>query len=1294
MSDWGKYMQISRYLGCGPSSMFSIDHASLPEPFMTSHRKRALTDIQYGGYGFGLAVITPIDDWELRTQWLRNRWPRLTSRTEEWELEEQWAVRDGIVVVHSRLHNKSRSEPITVQLDVNLNFLITELDFVASDCQFNGDVNDNQRYAEGDGPGGYGFVRVHEFPTDQIAAYRRKERSPEEDSTEQANHPDGVAVVIGMLVDGEPWTMKQAEKEEIVVEPKGYRDLVVGYKMVLIRKEADNRSLLTLTANDLDINRYLNETAGEGVSVPDDFPLGKRGLSRFFVERNVEHILSVCMVPIIDGYVWEYTTAKEGGEGRKSEVFALTCGNLSGHRVCHSAAYFAFRFLVEVAENLPYNHKLRRRIQNACLGHLRWTFIRAELKEGKYARNYWVDGKVMPETIWLPDDGPTDTPLQILKAYEYYRVFEQDGNVSVIEYLLSEQRIGERFGVMKWLQELEKEDVRNACVWRHGHKDGVGYYRLDDQVWVWGSILALSVIFRWSEEGKKERTNRSARRAEGQTSEIEDDGEKTIRLREKYDPERLRQDIARRFTTMNEDVNENLLAVTRSPYESRFELHSRDTALFYRLGGQMLLDGTNAPWQSTLKAQKSFPSRRNTVSDSPLRYGLGLLMAVHGHSMDKLYQPEEALQRAFEALKDGLLPDGLFSSDMSDIGEENSSDYYRDYYLHIPFELAYIMWSTRDDVAPRNTDAAAKKAMARQKILASKIPFNDRLDERNIVELTDEWMYNYPVFLSWQPNEQQLQLGSLEESYESTRSSQRNGEEVIVRAYENCRLRIKGNGIYYPLLLPDAKVHQHLLLDVGKKRRRGKSGYSDRPAYEATNVSDMWALLRRYRSAENAKKRLIWFLCPLVDSAMMCYLSSPEAERSNIRSFLDRHSKRTLSLHDKTNRVLNIWETEFHCSFLQLPSDGENRANPCPMLQQSTSTWSPKYKDRELLRASAGFRFLGDLFDRFWTCHFLESYYTIYTQSMTTYLSSESEDLKVLLNECGANVWQQRRVLEQVSFFRILTVVNRSTSEIIDAIYNDLHDAINKLDKFTLDEYFKSHRVWVSWNEILDTVAEDLNNIFETIKEWRAREQNRRGSQPRWTKRDEIKYREAVQRSFLLTESAVRDFKVCQARVASLRKSVASHRETTTAIYNQQMDDRSFRQNDNIKYFTYSTVFFLPLSFATSFFSMQAMPTGNLIRQMVVCTVVAFVVLLVILFTLPVTLRELRDLSGSVWTVSKKFYNRTGLSTVLHNLRRALTRYTGQLENDTSSSKEQDRILDEESGRMSSSSVRFDNDSK
>ncbi|OJI83208.1 hypothetical protein ASPTUDRAFT_149918, partial [Aspergillus tubingensis CBS 134.48] len=689
----GECMQISRYLGCGQSSIFSIEHESLPVPFLAYRRNKSFTHMQRIGYGFGLGLEAPTLSHDLRIQWLRSRWPRLISEAEGWKLEQQWAVKEGVVIAHSRMHNKSNCESISTSLAKDLGFRIRELDFISRDCPFNDDDNDDQRYAEGAGPGGYGFVKIHEFPSKGLGAYRHKARRTEANDAEQPCQPDGVTVVVGFFVNGEPWTIDRIETEDIQIKPRGYTDLVVGYRLALISKQADNLALLTLTAKDLDINEYFSRTIGEGVSLPNEFPLGKRPLSKFFVERNVENILSVCMVPVSDDYIWDYEAAKKGREKglAKDQILALTCGDLSGHQICHSASYFAFRFLVEVAENIPKDHGLRNRIRDACLGHLRWVLLKAEIREGKYARNYWISGRIMPPSIRLLNDGPTDTPFQILKAYEYHRVFDQTNNGSDVIDLLSEAGSGEGFAVVKWLQQLEQEDARNGCVWSHGRRVGMDYYRLDDQAWIWGSLKALSTMLKWNAETRKEGINRLARMY-SQNGRMEYNQEEMTRLQQKYDPER----------------------------KSRFEFHSRDTALFYQLGGHLFLDDMNAPWERTLNAQKLFPSKRDTESDNSLRYGLRLLMAVKGFSTNTLHQPAEALEEAQKFIKAGVLTNGLFSNNINDSSEAVPHDYYRDRNLHIPFVMLYIIWSTRDKVTPQKMHATMKDITTRQTIVMSR----------------------------------------------------------------------------------------------------------------------------------------------------------------------------------------------------------------------------------------------------------------------------------------------------------------------------------------------------------------------------------------------------------------------------------------------------------------------------------------------------------------------------------------------------------------------------------------------
>lgn len=143
--------------------------------------------------------------------------------------------------------------------------------------------------------------------------------------------------------------------------------------------------------------------------------------------RHLEHILSVCAIPIAS--LPNSVRAQKQNEEFKDEgvgMVALTCGDMSGHRVCTSASFYAFKFLVDIERRLAssgiqncYTVSLRQRILSTCEGHIKWlahVWRKRDQKRvaaGSFAANYWVTGKEMSrESItWQLDDTTTDTAL-------------------------------------------------------------------------------------------------------------------------------------------------------------------------------------------------------------------------------------------------------------------------------------------------------------------------------------------------------------------------------------------------------------------------------------------------------------------------------------------------------------------------------------------------------------------------------------------------------------------------------------------------------------------------------------------------------------------------------------------------------------------------------------------------------------------------------------------------------------------------------------------------------------------
>lgn len=117
---------------------------------------------------------------------------------------------------------------------------------------------------------------------------------------------------------------------------------------------------------DLGDNVVVSKKAGEAISArqhtdpPNGAPVAKSCLPNgafatrknieYFAWRHLEHILSVCAIPVLTPPLFEGLSSGKSdhhqaskpvsweGEGKDDVPIALTCGDMSGHRVCTSAS--------------------------------------------------------------------------------------------------------------------------------------------------------------------------------------------------------------------------------------------------------------------------------------------------------------------------------------------------------------------------------------------------------------------------------------------------------------------------------------------------------------------------------------------------------------------------------------------------------------------------------------------------------------------------------------------------------------------------------------------------------------------------------------------------------------------------------------------------------------------------------------------------------------------------------------------------------------------------------------------
>lgn len=282
------------------------------------------------------------------------------------------------------------------------------------------------------------------------------------------------------------------------------------------------------------------------------------------------------------------------------------------------------------------------------------------IQTGCFAASYWVTGKVMPQdgNTKQPPDTMTDTALQILKLAEFGDLSPDAKQKNVTHQLIDDIHI-------PWLVELDRLDIRQAYAWPHTVDEGINTFRLDDHFWIWKALKFLDdnatkvpikrksgndqigskMFARYpelkprSKEGQtsSDMTDRYALLTRLYEGKICEASEKLSVVAQRLSPNNVQRGILQRFTTMNDISRRRMLAVTRSARENRFLLHARDTALFYGEDCDFFPRGSSFQklWMNTIETQRHHEENQQIAWENALRYALGVLMGVRGHSLSE-----------------------------------------------------------------------------------------------------------------------------------------------------------------------------------------------------------------------------------------------------------------------------------------------------------------------------------------------------------------------------------------------------------------------------------------------------------------------------------------------------------------------------------------------------------------------------------------------------------------------------------------------------------------------------------
>lgn len=886
----------------------------------------------------------------------------------------------------------------------------------------------------------------------------------------------------------------------------------------------------------------------------------------------------------------------------------------------------------------------------------------------------------------MPRQHVRNTAFQILKATIFAESFRgRNVDSSLIGEMMSQWGRG-------WVRWLERSDRRESLTWDHREDQGLKVFRLDDQFWIWRALKAMEDkrLGAWSILcGRAQRNDKHSSTDSGAP-----DVEEMLRYRRKFASQAVQQEVLRNFTAEHEILPKRMIALTRSPRDTRFLLHAHDTALLYGQDMGFFTEEKSIleAWRNTINVQRFHESNQEVQWDNALRYALAIMLGIRGHQISNL-EPGDMVRAATEILlrsssDNGLFPgklDVMINGPLEDVFhvEENADSYYE-----AGFEIPYIFLTHAEEIGaiidestesamgtvsgkfnirrgstgenpsstgtipthlthnlrvqvdqkeedrelrglltqlvdvlsartylPRSTSASDRSGsrelvMDARLALKKTIPLSNVIDSHSIFEIEDEWLFNYPDFLSSEKNESASideNLGSLKDiestwlaridvaemrrKYSShSNEDDRSGacDQSIASSYSSSSIATKSS-----ISTGGPKDSGLLIVDMpSRKRLRGKRDRDRRTLYEGS-LKYIWEHLRKPRIEAKAKKRVIIWTGQdndmELEAALMCHSTSRGNERANMFDFFERHFRHENFMFDHCNLAYNTWDTEFHLSFFIL----EDASVPLSGAAALNMEGFPGVRGKHISRSSIGIRFHGDAFDRYWTLHMFVDL------DIKAHDAGKVDAFDSLLSS-DENLLFQRKVCELHVVSTILDQVQYCTKTILAEVKSEMRIKSGAFSWSipSMDTYASWNKVWEGFAPLLQALADGLISAQDLIGQWEAREDGRGQEKPRWTHNDERKYRAEIARGQLVLQRRKKG-------IQDLLKDIESLRDACTARLANAREELSFRSSQNIASFTYVTIVFLPLGFAASVFSMNGYPDAGWVASMVVIAVVA-----------------------------------------------------------------------------------------
>lgn len=369
---FGQLLQLSDFIDAGSSGMFSVDHAGVDEPYQVRGRAyelhaRSQQPFHFGGpepqfatpYGLRFPGLVLKHGAQPRLKWTHWRWPRHEYHAECFEghtnlkLTIQWMVHQKILLQQCLLENEGNDVGLSAEFSTSM--IIRDLDHLNGKSKFNKEGKKN--HDNGPGPGRYSWVCVHRLPGEGQNSI---------DQAAASNSQYGISVVCSVAINGRLQFFHPTRSAQIWALPRNNEqmgqahsqrhtvEVITAYKMQRLDiTNLDSRTQV-IPWRRMNVSQFIceqqparaeqipaNPPVGiPGTVLPTEIPRVPQNHLAFVARRNLEHILSVCAIQTTleapDAVVAR--SLPPALRDSKFKAVALTCGDMSGHRICWSAS--------------------------------------------------------------------------------------------------------------------------------------------------------------------------------------------------------------------------------------------------------------------------------------------------------------------------------------------------------------------------------------------------------------------------------------------------------------------------------------------------------------------------------------------------------------------------------------------------------------------------------------------------------------------------------------------------------------------------------------------------------------------------------------------------------------------------------------------------------------------------------------------------------------------------------------------------------------------------------------------